>query len=454
MAGRPSQSKQDELARQQLELKNQILEEALKALRKPWYRKPRVLFGAIGATGAAITAAVAILGLMAGNKKLDNEIAAGERQLRGMKVEEAKTNAELNAKQLHLDMADDEYARLTEKIDALKTEVAASDPDLLGSLEVFQADIRTARDALPKADLNACALSESGLFVAVGQAGAIVISPDLGQTWRSPERPVEVDLLDVACSADGKVIVAVGRGGILVSRDDGQSWTLTKKDRLSPRVACSTDGEYLWVVDIDGLHHSSDSGAHWNRPSGGPASFVLSLDHGRALVPRKSLLLGLYGVEIYRSDNLGSPTVLREFSVNSLGSISALSAATPTEFWIAVWEEFKGVGLLLRSLDEGKTWGSLPAVGVPHIRSLWVSPNQTKLAAVTADGRWAISDNSGNSWNYQSLDSSETMTDIAGSSDGRLLCCVGKKGVILWSTDGGQSWTRPTYPRPGMRSSD
>ena len=135
-------------------------------------------------------------------------------------------------------------------------------------------------------------------------------------------------------------------------------------------------------------------------------------------------------------------------------SVTALAAATPTAFWMAAFDKERGLGRLLHSVDESKTWGSLPPVGVPHIRSLWVSPNQKKLAAVTADGRWAISDNAGNSWNRQPRDSGEGIRHITGTGDGRLLFCVGKKGVILRSADGRQNWDRPSYPRPGMQSSD
>lgn len=521
MSEQPSQSKQAELETQQFKLKVQILDEQLKALRKPWYRKPMVLFGGIGAVAALLglvgdnlnqrySAARSELAALTAEKRTtelddqvegletrkselegektelqndvegqNNEIATGKRRLREMRAEEAKTSAELSAKQRDLDALDAKLAKLTEQIKDLEAKLPE---ERKAELRKIEAEIRTTRVALPKADLKACALSESGLFVAVGRAGTIVISEDRGKTWRSPERVIEGDLRDVACSADGRIIVAVGTttptvdgrilveamsAAILVSRDAGQSWTLTIREGQNFLAVCSTsrDGKYLWVASESGLDHSNDSGAHWSRASfnltqaGTSPVRVLALDRGRALVLHyapifaKSESATRYGVRIYRSEDLDSPS--GPYYVSSLHRIRPpLTAATPTAFWMAAWDYERGVGRLLRSVDEGKTWGSLPAVGVPHIRSLWVSANEKKLAAVIGDGRWAISDNGGNSWNRQPPGSGATMTDITGTADGGLLCCVGKKGVILWSIDGGQNWDPQVYPRPGMKCAD
>src|SRR6266699_4443960 len=59
-------------------------------------------------------------------------------------------------------------------------------------------------------------------FVALGQAGIILTSPD-GHTWTEQGAPVQADLFNIAWS--GSQFVAVGFYGTILTSPDGGSWT-------------------------------------------------------------------------------------------------------------------------------------------------------------------------------------------------------------------------------------
>jgi photosystem II stability/assembly factor-like uncharacterized protein len=142
--------------------------------------------------------------------------------------------------------------------------------------------------AAPAAGLFAIALSEDGrIAVAVGEAGAMVVSSDGGLRWRDRPSGTTRTLRDVwLIGADGKGVYAVGDGGVLV-----RGWSETS-DGATPR----TLGENL---TLRGLHlQASGQGAI----VGDHGSMFLTTDFGESWTPVETG----DGRDIFAVDALGA----------------------------------------------------------------------------------------------------------------------------------------------------
>jgi photosystem II stability/assembly factor-like uncharacterized protein len=133
-------------------------------------------------------------------------------------------------------------------------------------------DLPAQRSALaPRAPVNALAAAGRRL-VAVGQRGHILVSDDLGASWRQAAVPVSVDLTAVAFATPQLGWAAGHDGVILHSRDGGASWQRQADGRAAggktddrPLLALYfRDARRGIAVGAFGLARcTEDGGAHW-----------------------------------------------------------------------------------------------------------------------------------------------------------------------------------------------
>jgi photosystem II stability/assembly factor-like uncharacterized protein len=111
---------------------------------------------------------------------------------------------------------------------------------------------------------------------AVGDAGAIVATRDLGRTWTKYASGATTRLLDVTFLKDDRRGWVVGEAGtILTTSDGGVTWTPQKSgtSRGLLRIRFLEDGKRGWAVGDDGtILHTSNGGIGWHAQRSGVAS--------------------------------------------------------------------------------------------------------------------------------------------------------------------------------------
>ena len=109
-------------------------------------------------------------------------------------------------------------------------------------------DTWTWRNPLPQGNnLNAITYG-NGLFVAVGNYGTILTSPD-GTTWTKRDSGTTFNLYSIAYNGNN-LFVAVGESGKAVTSPDGITWTVV----ANPGLCGNVYGVAYGVVAAQGTH--------------------------------------------------------------------------------------------------------------------------------------------------------------------------------------------------------
>ncbi len=167
------------------------------------------------------------------------------------------------------------------------------------------------------------------LFVAI-EAGALVMSPDHGETWydRVPGGPIDTHELAAHRGAPGRLYSAAG-DGFFESLDAGRTWQHREE---------GLEHHYIWSVAVD---------------PGDPFTIVISAATG----PRQAHDRDRAESFLYRRTADGPWQRLSEGLPDGQGRRAAVLATdhqTPGTFY-AAWE-----GEIFQSTDHGVTWQSLP----------------------------------------------------------------------------------------------
>lgn len=116
----------------------------------------------------------------------------------------------------------------------------------------------------------------NGLFVAVGDVGALTTSPD-GVTWTSRTSSFGTDIINAVTYGAG-VFVAVGTSGKLATSTDGITWTQRTSSFSSSIIRAVTYGGGLFVAaGSDGKLATSTDGITWTQQT---SSFGATIIYG------------------------------------------------------------------------------------------------------------------------------------------------------------------------------
>jgi hypothetical protein len=120
----------------------------------------------------------------------------------------------------------------------------------------------------------------NGLFVAVGDGGAILTSPD-GVNWTQQTSGTSNHLLGVTYG--NGLFVAVGDGGTILTSPDGVSWT-QRTSGTSKQLYGVAYGNGLFVaVGQDGTVLTSPDGVNWTAQASGTGNWLYDVTYGNGL---------------------------------------------------------------------------------------------------------------------------------------------------------------------------
>ncbi|AQZ96456.1 YCF48-related protein [Halopseudomonas phragmitis] len=211
-----------------------------------------------------------------------------------------------------------------------------------------------------------------GRVVAVGERGSIILSDDLGDTWRTThsDRELPVTLTGINWLGE-QTLIAVGHDELMLRSDDaGESWQviMNDSDAGEPLLGSWTaDGQKVFAYGSFGRFFiSHDAGYSWE---------AQELDlHGEHLNDlagdgqRLQMMVGEMGL-VLRSEDYGqSWSRIEPFYRGSLFGVAHLQGST--------WVTYGMRGHVFVSHDDGMSWNQLE---LPHRLPLYGH-------AVNADG--------------------------------------------------------------------
>lgn len=282
--------------------------------------------------------------------------------------------------------------------------------------------------------------SDGRTAIAVGQDGIIVASHDGGASWARQSSSVAGDLRSVSGTPDGRQLWAVGNSGLLKSDDDGASWSIKKPpnpwDDEFLDVAVSQDGRQVFVAGKHGLTSTRDGGRTWTREVLGNGNSISSI----WLSPDGHHALAVdVGGNIFRSDNSGARWNWLDSGVSQV--LNGIASFGNGDRAVAV-----GSGGLILTGDAAGQW---------HVRTGGFSNNLTavahserghKVVAVGVRGTIVSGDMDTGVWSFRASHTHQWLDAVTLTANGQQAIARSTRGAVLFSRDGGATWTEATQP--------
>jgi len=245
---------------------------------------------------------------------------------------------------------------------------------------------------------------------AVGNFGAIYHTADAGKTWQPRDSGTKAPLfgVDFAGRNDGWV---VGKSALILhTKDAGATWTRQTSPIGSQKPLFKVralDARTAWAVgDWGAVTVTHDGGETWEDRSLTDDVVLYDVSFPDA---QHGFVAGEYGTLLATDDGGATWT---KGPVATEKTLFGLSFSTPTQGWVVGID-----GLVLRTRDGGGTWdvqrGSVAASSIEELGFLELLKNPG-LYGVQVAGRYGV--------------------------------VTGDTGMVLTSTDGGETWVRHELP--------
>jgi photosystem II stability/assembly factor-like uncharacterized protein len=253
-------------------------------------------------------------------------------------------------------------------------------------------------------------------LVAVGERGHVLLSDDLGRSWRQAKAVPTRATLTCIHVTDGRRIWAAGHGGvILTSEDAGEAWSLAAGSAEGPDVLLAIR------VEANGRGLAVGSyGLAWSTADAGKSWVSTTLLEGEA---------GERHMNRIFATRTGKWLIVAEGGqiLSSVDGRSWVAVSTPYKGSLWTGLQLPGGALLVggmrgnvvRSVDDGLTWQHHP---VPHAGSFTaatVLPDGRTLL-VGIDGTMALGDREGTRFALSRLDDRTTLTGVV-AAGGRVV---------------------------------
>lgn len=287
-------------------------------------------------------------------------------------------------------------------------------------------------------------------LVAVGERGHIVYSDDAGESWTQAEVPVSTMLTGVHFPNDDRGW-AVGHSGVILhSSDGGETWERQFEGRegirqaidyydeqiaeMEARIEESDDPDEIADLEweLDDLIFTQED-LEMDLEEFGPWEPLLDVwfendEHG--------LAVGSYG-HIYRTTDggenwqthLSSTNNSERFHFNSIAQVEGGSLFMASES-----------GRVFHSADNGDSW---EAIDTPYSGSYFGvigTGEEDEVLAFGLRGNIYRSSDLGDSWERVPSDTSRTLNS-AYVTDAGEIALVGNDGAVVYSDDGGESFS-------------
>ena len=320
----------------------------------------------------------------------------------------------------------------------------------------------TQRNPRPQSQPLFAVAHSTNQFVAVGDRGTILTSPD-GANWALQNRRADVALYGAAYG--GGLFVAVGAGGTILSSSDGTNWAYRyTANQTAWNAVTYADGRFVVVGTAPGFNtlilHSTD-GLHWEKIPIGNFFAQLSVAYGNGrfiAVGTFSIMTSTDGTNwalvLNYNKELESVTYANGLFVATGDDGSILTSTNGTAWQPRVsgtTRRLLGVtygagrfvaagarGTMLTSLD-ATTWTAVTS-GTPD-RLEGVDFSNGRFIAVGENGTIVTSTN-GTAWTKQNFGVTRDLDGLTVANG--LLMVVGKGGNILTSPDGVHYTTQTT----------
>lgn len=336
-----------------------------------------------------------------------------------------------------------------------------------------------------------------GVVLGLGTQGRLVLSEDLGESWRELATGENAHFNDAVFDPlKGHIVVTSSRGNVLVSADRGLNWrrvpviyqdyqNYLTKILYDPRqkrllvfgyfgtVAESTDGGTTWRALPSGHNEHNKAVAvqpesgHWF--SAGLRGFKArgSAEAGTWHTAQNNLdrywrdalqtpdgaitLIGSLG-EIARSEDQGrswQSLAVDYPDYNTPPSYRALAFNAKTQTLLAAGP----TGLIMRSDDLGRSWQvalHTPFAQGDAFTDISFDPFQATAFALEAHrGPW-VSEDDGHTWHRAPGHKGGQLWHSSllplGEERGSVIVAAGQQGAAALSYDGGRSWHNPQLP--------
>lgn len=283
----------------------------------------------------------------------------------------------------------------------------------------------------------------NGLWVAVGDPGVILTSPD-GVTWTRRESGFPTRWLVSVAYANGLFVVTGGtppnseRNGIILTSPDGVTWTPRVNNAVRVNNAAFGNGTWLAVDDLGGRWTSLD-GLTWSFGSTARPGYLRGLAYGAPIF----VSTGLTGIQ---SSYDGISWTNR---VPGAGQIEGLAYGRGR--FVAVGT--LGVAGVTYASRDGVTWTQQPTTTDLSARSIAFFNNQFVLTgtATTAGGGLATSFD-GVGWTPRPTGVPANTILLAVAAGPESAIAVGTEGVILQSPAALTAPAIATQPSPVLEA--
>ncbi len=252
-----------------------------------------------------------------------------------------------------------------------------------------------------------------GLFVAVGDRGAIVTSPD-GRAWTPAASGATTPLKAVACGPDG--FVAAGQGGVLLASADGRAWQRCAAEAATDWEGIAYGNGRFVAVGRGGAMAAATDGAAWTPVASGVQAHLWDI----VFAGGRFLALGAQGVILVSTDS-------REWAVHQdLAPGPLMAGAFGSDRYLALGYE----GAMLASPD-AQTWTALP-VGANRKLSNVAFVDGRFLAVGGEGGVYDSAD--GRDWTRQVTRTRANLYAVTAGPE--LVVAVGNRGRLLTASRG------------------
>ncbi|HSV70832.1 MAG TPA: YCF48-related protein [Methylibium sp.] len=275
--------------------------------------------------------------------------------------------------------------------------------------------------ATPKASGAAIlALARAGQrLVAVGERGIVLLSDDEGTTWRQAEVPVSVTLTGVQF-VDARRGWAIGHLGVVLHTQDGGARWVRQLDGVRA-AALALEAEQAAGVARGTAKSLVDDG---------PDKPLLDLHFENE---RVGWVVGAYSLAFRTEDGGKSWQSVMGRLPNPKGLHLYVIRAVGDALYVAGEQ-----GLLLRSMDQGRSFESLPSPSKGSYFGL-VCGRQGALLLYGLRGRAFLSSDGAASWSEVDTGTRASLSAGLTLASGALLL-ASQAGELLLSRDGGRSF--------------
>ncbi|WP_397535756.1 WD40/YVTN/BNR-like repeat-containing protein [Roseateles sp.] len=245
-------------------------------------------------------------------------------------------------------------------------------------------------------------------LVAVGERGHVLLSDDLGRSWRQARAVPTRATLACIHATDGRRVWAAGHGGVILTSDDaGETWSLAAGAADGPDVLLAirveADGRGLAVGSYGLAWSTADAGKSW---------------------ARKTLIEGEAGERHMNrifATKTGRWLIAAEGGqvLNSVDGRSWVSVSTPYKGSLWTGLQLPGGALLaggmrgnvVRSVDDGLTWQHHPVPQAGSFTAATVLSDGRPLL-VGVDGTVVLGDREGTRFDLRRQDDRATLTGV------------------------------------------